>query len=150
MYNTEFVCTYVFYNFSLLEKNPKFVTFSDKIKEELIGTPEEELLEMSNFLYKNELLSVFELTEFNDEDINKKIEELYLVVLEKIEGSQYKNVFLDCIEKAKNDLITEDPALAFILFFSYDYFHLTHVCLIDLLTKDDFSETNIVALKNSF
>jgi hypothetical protein len=150
MYNTEFVCTYIFYNFSLLGKNPKFIEFVDKIKEEMKGTTEEELQEMSDYLYKNELLTAFDLKVFEETEINKKIEELYSIIIEKMEGSQFKDIFLNCIEKAKMNMSIENSCLAFTTFFSYDYFHLTHLCLFDLLTKGDFSEINILALKDSF
>ena len=74
MYNTEFVCTYVFYDHSLLKKNPKFKSMSDNlIEESKKGNTEEELKNISDFLYKNELLYALNIPDFNEELVNRKI-----------------------------------------------------------------------------
>lgn len=150
MYNTEFVCTYVLYDFSLIDKNPHFSKFAEKTKEELNGMNETELREMSDFLYKNELLFGLGLEKYDDEEVKNRIEMLFYFVDEKITNSIYKDDYLAIIEKAGGLLLSEDPVVGFQSLFSYDYFHLIHGCIIDLFKTGEFNEVNILALKNCF
>ena len=76
MYNSTFICTYNFYDASLALTNPcskALFKKNNKFHEE----PESELLEMADYLYKNELLSAFNLEEFDEKQVNSKIQNFF-------------------------------------------------------------------------
>lgn len=123
MYQADFICTYTM--------------FSD------ISIDDQEQL------YRIQLLQAFDLKEWNDDKINETIEELY----SSISSSGYfKDVFLkakqnkDIIQLLEiyklnnsenesldeNEIIYENNIL-FKLLFKFEYFHLTHRCIIDFI-----------------
>jgi len=152
MYNSTFICTYNFYDSSLaltnpcskalFEKNPKF-------HEE----PESELLEMADYLYKNELLCAFNLEEFNEKLVNSRIQELYIThfFFNDDDGEKkikYKTGFKKIMKKASEKLLIDDEEVGFIMLFSYSYFHLTHLCLCEFFKDGDIREELINALND--
>jgi hypothetical protein len=150
MYNSTFICTYNFYDNSLLKINP----ISNKITENNNNLHEEspeELLEMAEFLYKNEFLSAFQLTDFDD-TLNMKVQELYLHLFH--DNKEYglnnncRQIFKLICKKLAEQILSEELELGFVILFSYSYFHLTHLCLCDFFNNGNISEENINALKN--
>ena len=76
--------------------------------------------------YRNNLLKVFQLTEFNDEEINKQIRTLFIQVKE----SEYMT---QCMSKAAQIMLSEDELIGFMVLFSFDFLHLTVPCLHHML-----------------
>lgn len=76
--------------------------------------------------YRNNLLKVFQLTEFNDEEINKQIRTLFIQVKE----SEYMT---QCMSKAAQIMLSEDELIGFMVLFSFDFLHLTVSCLHHML-----------------
>lgn len=143
MYNSEFICTYPFYDISLAEKNPISIKYAkDKEKENAKKNAKKKEqddedddddaiindLDLSDYIYKSELLNAFYLEEY-DEIINTRMNELYLVVT----THEHKEEILKCITKLMEKQMIDDMEIAFSFLFSYDYFHITHLCISDML-----------------
>ena len=95
MYNCDIICEY---------QNDKNLTTSDDT-------------------YRNELLKVFNLTEYDDA-ISKQIECIY-------EDLKSNEKIITLLKNIKNMFLSEnsnenDLSFNFILLFSYDYFYMTH------------------------
>lgn len=123
MYQTDFICTYTM--------------FSD------ISHDDQEQL------YRIQLLQAFDLKEWNDDKINETIEELYSSISS---SGCFKDVFLKAKQNTdiiqlleiymlnsgenetldENEIIYENNIL-FKLLFKFEYFHLTHRCIIDFI-----------------
>jgi len=123
MYQTDFICTYTM--------------FSD-----ISHDDQEEL-------YRIQLLQAFDLKEWNDDKINETIEELYSSISS---NDCFKDVFLKAKQNTdiiqlleiymlnsgenetldENEIIYENNIL-FKLLFKFEYFHLTHRCIIDFI-----------------
>jgi hypothetical protein len=127
MYNVDFVCTYHFYDDSLLEKNP----LSRQFKEMILQTREGEDVEISTYLYRNELLAALGLEVFDEHQAVVRIEEIH---------AWLRQQFPAVCE-------TWDTVTPFELLFSYDSFHLVHMCMTDLLKKGQISEENAAAME---
>jgi len=110
MYNTKIVCTY---------HTPDVFTSSDTINEE-----EREFIR--DTIYRQELLNILNMDEFNDTEMNKAIHELY----EKLKSCKELK---ECMAKIVGRFLSEDLELGLMIMFSYDYMYLTHVCITEYL-----------------
>jgi len=147
MYNSTFICTYNYYDASLALTNPcSKVLFehNPKFHEET----ESELLEMADYLYKNELLSAFHMEEFDEKAFNSKVQELYVSLFFFNEDDKSKGKMKNIMKKVSEKLLMEDEEFGFIMLFSYSYFHLMHLCLCELFEKGEISDELIDALNN--
>lgn len=152
MYSTEFICSYNLYNQELNKENPITSQHSETIMSEFKCDTPAELHEMSEYVFQDELLSAFGLDEYDDKKIHDKITDLYGKIAnlnDDVDGVDIvlKTKFLECVHTLSNRYLTEDPLFGFTALFSYDYFHLTHLCLCDLLNDGNFKEVNIKALE---
>jgi len=148
MYNTLFMCTYHFYDASLVKMNPvskMIVDVSPIIHEE----SEDELLEMAVIVYKTELLAFFGLNEYDDKKVNDMIEGLYKKIFAELSNDNGKSILMKMVEKLSAHLLSDDLMSGFILLFSYSYFHLTHLCLCDFLNDGKMNEMHINALNGA-
>jgi hypothetical protein len=123
MYNTEYNCTY----HSFLE------TYE--------GTNEEKEC-IVDILYKTDLLSIFNIDEFEEKDINRAIEEIY----EKIKDNVELKI---CMLKLANDYMSSDEIFGLMLLFSFDHLFYTHICVSEFLNTNKISDENLKMLKES-
>jgi len=123
MYNIEYNCTY----HSFLE------TYK--------GTDEEKEY-ITDILYKTDLLSVLNIEEFEEKDINDAIEEIY----EKIKDDVDLKI---CMLKLANDFMNStDEIFGLTIMFSFDYLFYTHTCICDLIKNNKISDDNLKMLKS--
>jgi hypothetical protein len=144
MYNTRLVCTYSYY-----DSNIRNIYHADE-KFDLEDV--EEFSEMSDLIYKSELLKAFGVSfhdinsisyEIDFNTIGKEMSELFSLV-------KTDDCLMNCIRmlKNKNLMITENNLEdSFIFLFSYDYFFLTHKCICEFFEFGKVSEKNTEQLK---
>ena len=175
MYNFQFIPTYMFYDPSLCSINPISSQYiADKTAQKHIAPEDAYYTESSShsdddgeneidvnnlsdtftskYLYETEILHAFNMDNFNEAIINTKIEELYNHICTLRETNQTANVLLNySLFLSSNTLLTEDEHSGFIILFSYQFFHITHLCISDLLCEDSqfISRTNIDSLIQS-
>ena len=144
MYNSTFICTYNFYDISLALTNPTSKIIFEE-NPNFHEEPESELLEMAEFLYKNEILNAFYLTKFDENIINSKIANIY----NKINcHDKYSHIFKSMCKNVAAKILSEDLEVGFTMLFSYSYFHLTHLCLCDFFRSNSIKEEYLDSLKN--
>jgi len=145
MYNNEFICTYPFYDYELAKNNPITIKYMQDKKtegQELEYQVVDEL-DIAEYIFKNELLHAFFLEDYSD-IINEKMQTLYNTVV----GDENKEGFMTCIEKLMEIQQIDDAEIAFSFLFSYDYFHITHLCLCDMLSNKPTKENTDMLLNN--
>ena len=124
MYNTKVMCTY---------NTSEVFLESDQITDD-----EKEFIRDS--IYRQELLNVLGMDEFNEDQMNKVIHELY----EKIESC----IFLkECMAKISGRFLSEDLELGLMILYAYDYMYLSHICVSEYLETGQVSEENIRNLR---
>lgn len=125
MYNTKVVCTYnapeVFYSTD---------DISDRDKEFIRDS-----------LYKQELLDILGMDEFNESEMNRSIHELY----EQVKNNEE---LTKCMTKLAGRFLSEDLELGLMILFAYDYMYLTHICISEYIETGQISEKNIWNLKS--
>ena len=115
MYNTQVLCTYPQYNRRYFD-----IISTSLIEEE----DDKEDPEMSDIMYQTNLLQAFNMTSFDNDEINMKIGDLY-----NLHKSLLPPAFL--LELA-NQMFSDDILIGFMILFSYDYFHATHQWLCNI------------------
>jgi hypothetical protein len=125
MYNTKFVCTY---------NTPEVFLEEDNISED-------EKKFVRDVIYRQELLNILGMEDFNDSEMESKIHELYNKVKE--------NSFIkECMIKLCGQFLNIDEEIGLMLMFSYDYMYLTHICISELIDTGIISEQNMANLRS--
>ena len=139
MYNSQFVCTYSYYDPALREYYHKDIEFDiEDVKE---------FEDMSEMIYQAELLQILGLSEAFNPNVNIEFEANKVIeIYDKIKKNA---AFMECVEKVMQVHSYEDLETGFVSLFSYDYFFLTHKCICDFLTNGKIEDINISNLRNA-
>jgi hypothetical protein len=128
MYDTKFVCTY---------NTPEVFLDTDNITQE-----EKDFVREA--IYRQELLNVFGIDDFDETELDKAMEtaisELYIKVKDC-------DALKECILKLEDNFMITNKLLSLMLLYSYDYMYLTHICISEFLKNGKINENNILKLK---
>lgn len=122
LYNTQYICSY--------QDSDVF------IETDTITAEEKEFVR--NCIYRQDLLNIFSLEEFDDSLINEKLAELFTQI-------KYYSVLDDCMTDMAKSINVNDPMIGLMLLFSFDYLHLFHPFICEYL--ENGSIENIDELK---
>ena len=128
MYDTKFVCTYNTSNIFSEEDNE---TITDEEKEFI-----------RDAIYRQELLNILEINEYDETEMNKVIHELY----DRVKDCQSLR---DCMIKLASHFMSTDEELGLMIMFCYDYMYLSHICISEFLETGKIDDKNIQNLKNT-
>ena len=125
MYNTKFVCTY----------NTSDIFFEyDNITDE-----EKEFIR--DAIYRQELLNILGMEDYNEKEMDRAINELYERIKENKE-------LKECMLKLASNFMSIDETFGLMILFAYDYMQLTHICISEFLETGKILETNMFKLKS--
>jgi len=120
MYNTNVVCTY---------NTPEVFIESDNITDD-------EKAFVRDTIYRQELLDIFGLEEFDEREIDNAIYLLY----EKLKSSEEMR---KCMLKFAEMVLIIEEKIGLMVLFSYDYMYLTHICVSEYIETGKITELNI-------
>jgi hypothetical protein len=126
MYNTKFQCRY----------------HKDDVFLETDNVNEDEKCFIRNVLYKEDLLNIFSIYQFED-DFNvfsDGISKLYSKIKYCLPLEEY-------MKKMAAKIISEDPEVGLCILYSYDYMYITHQCVSEYLERGSISPENIKLLE---
>jgi hypothetical protein len=123
MYNTKVICTY----------------HTEEVFLETDNITEEEKTFIRDVIYRQELINIFEKDDFDGEDINNAIYELYkrLEICIKLR---------ECMKKVAEKFLQSEEVVGLCILFSYDYMYLTHKCISEYLEKGSIPNDDIIEL----
>jgi hypothetical protein len=124
MYNTKIICTY---------NTSEVFLESDNITD-----VEKDFIR--DALYRQELLNILGMEEYNEKEMDRAINELYQKVKENKE-------LKECMLKLAGHFMSIDEEFGLMIMFAYDYMHLTHICISEFLETGKISEKNMWNLK---
>jgi len=130
-YNSKFICTYNYYD-------PSLTNTIERSKLNLEDC--EDLEDMSDYLYKTELLQIFGCKEFDSSVIDGVISEIFLKL-------SLHDELKECMRIVASHFLSEDLDVGFTALFSYNFMFLTHRCICDFLETGNISEENMNTLK---
>ena len=120
MYNTNVVCTYNTLDIFLETDN--------------ITEKEQEFIR--DVIYRQELLNIFELEDYNETKLAEAIHELY----EKIKECKKLK---ECMMKLASQFMNKDAEFGLTLLYSFDYMYYTHVCVSEFLETGKIMDKNM-------
>jgi hypothetical protein len=124
MYNTQYICSYMDADVFV---ETDTVTETDK---EFVR----------NCIYRQDLLNIFNLDNFDESVISEHLATIYDKVI-------VNSVFYDCIKKVSS-MINVDEKMALLVLYSFDYLYLSHICVCELLESGKISTHNIQDLEH--
>ena len=125
MYNTKVICTY---------NTPEVFLESDKITDE-----EKDFIR--DTIYRQELLDILGMDDYNEKEMDRAIQELY----EKVRDNKELK---ECMLKSASHFMSIDEDFGLMIMFAYDYMYLTHICVSELLKTGKITENNMWKLKS--
>jgi hypothetical protein len=93
-------------------------------------------------LYQKDLLAVFNENVFDDDIINKKVRDLF-VILKKNDD------LLFCMKELSKKCIFSNEEIGLMMFFSFDYMYLSHPCISEYIKTGSVSDANLNILKKT-
>ena len=157
-YNYQFVTTYTFYDKLLYLNNPISSRYcyekenESRESDETQPETESETSDLdenftSKYLYDNELLHAFNMENYDANILSDKIFQLYYYLTSHRETYPDIHKLLEIANDISiKHIYKSDPFNGFMILFSFDYFHITHLCLCDILNPDSFGTIS----KNNF
>jgi hypothetical protein len=124
MYNTKIKCTYNTSDIFLETDN--------------VNDTEKNFIR--DVIYRQELLDILDMQEYDENEINKRIYELY----EKIKECKELK---ECMLRLSQNFMSLDEKVGLIILFSYDYLHLTHVCICEFFETNKITDDTLNKLK---
>jgi len=121
------------------------ITYNDpKLFEKFQVTEKEEQDQFRNVLYNYDLLMIFNLQDFLEEIINRKINELHDIMIENVE---FKNFIVSLTYDTC--YTSKDTVVTFMLLFSYDNLYLFYPCICEFLEKGIINMDKLETIKNN-
>jgi hypothetical protein len=121
------------------------ITYNDpKLFEKFCVTEKEEQDQFRNVLYNYDLLMIFNLQDFLEEIINKKINELHDTMIKNIDFRKFIVSLTD-----NTSYGSKDTLVTFMLLFSYDNLHLFYPCMCEFLEKGIVNVDKLENIKNN-
>jgi hypothetical protein len=124
MYDTTIICTYN--TNEIFETTDKIADYDKKF--------------IRDAIYRQELLNIFGIEEFNEKEIDDALHDLY----EKIKDCKELK---ECILKLCGDFMSSDEELGLMFLFSYDYMYISHICICEFLATGKISQDSFCKLK---
>jgi hypothetical protein len=127
MYNTTYICTYNSNDIFLEEEQEQL---NQEEKDFILGC-----------LYRNDILYIFEIDDFDDYK-EHVLGELY----EKLKKNEF---FLSCMKKLANIYKSDDDKLGLVILYSFDFLYITHQCVSEFLEKGFISHEKMELLNEN-
>jgi len=96
--------------------------------------------------YRSEFLEIFGLECLEEEKLTKEFTNLFNIVNECTDEDVKKDL-TECMKKVASLFLVDDLLTGIMMLYSYDYFHLTHNCMCELIETGTVSLTKMTALK---
>ena len=125
MYNTKTICTY---------NSPEIFLESDKINDE-------EKKFVRDVIYRQELLDIFCLNDYDETEMSKCIHELYKRIKDCKE-------LKECMLKISGRFMIVDVEIGLMFLFSFDYMYISHICISEYLETGNISKQNLLKLRS--
>jgi hypothetical protein len=126
MYNTKVICSY----------------HSDDVFLETDQISDEEKYFVRDAIYRQEVLDILGMEDYNEEEMTRVIHDLYATVRRCDE-------IMMCALKLSGHFMSDNREFGLMLLFAFDYMHLSHICISEYLETGKISEENIANLRHA-
>lgn len=125
MYNTKYICTY---------NNNDVISENDDIDEN-------QKQFIKDVVYRQDLLNIFDMVDFNDDIINDSINNLYI----QLESNEKFN---DLMLLSASKILSTDLKIGLMMLFSFDLMFLSHKCIGEFIDTGEINHEYIQKLQS--
>jgi hypothetical protein len=125
MYNTKYICTY---------NNNDVISENDDIDEN-------QKQFIKDVVYRQDLLNIFDMVDFNDDIINDSINNLYI----QLESNEKFN---DLMLLSASKILSTDLKIGLMMLFSFDLMFLSHKCISEFIDTGEINHEYIQKLQS--
>jgi len=125
MYNTKYICTY---------NNNDVISENDDIDEN-------QKQFIKDVVYRQDLLNIFDMVDFNDDIINDSINNLYI----QLESNEKFN---DLMLLSASKILSCDLKIGLMMLFSFDLMFLSHKCIGEFIDTGEINHEYIQKLQS--
>lgn len=138
-YNTKYVCKY---------KN------NDEINnyKQLMKTKNNDIdidIDIESELYRLDLLRIFKIDNYNDNNIASTIDKIYDIFIENNQNTSIKR-FRKILNKASQLFMSTDEKFGLTILYSYEYLDSAHKCIRKLIQTNTIDENTLDTLEKEF
>ena len=138
-YNTKYVCKY---------KN------NDEINnyKQLMKTKNNDIdidIDIESELYRLDLLKIFKIDNYNDNNITFTIDKIYDLFIENNQNTSIKR-FRKILNKASQLFMSTDEKFGLTILYSYEYLDRAHKCICELIQTNTINENTLDTLEKVF
>ena len=142
-FNTEFCSDFCSTFFKSGKSGKSEITYhTNEVFLETDEATEDEKKFIRNCIYRQELLNLFDLEDFDEVLMNQRMSFLYKKII-------FDSDFQIILEKLQDTYFLPSKEDCFTLLFSFDYLYMTHLCFCDLFESGKIEKEHNLSLLNS-
>jgi hypothetical protein len=109
---------------------------------------EESLLDAIDELYRQDLLSIFMMTEFDETIITGTLSQIHALLVKNDTACPFVNKFVEYANTTAHTVMSTDSSVGLMLLYSFDYMNKCHACISYFLQFGKMTEENTSDLLN--
>ena len=139
LYNTKYVCKY--------KSNDEINNYKKLLKTKNIDIEIE--IDIESELYRLDLLKIFQMDNYNDNNITSTIDIIYSNFIENNQNTTIKR-FRKILNKASQLFMSTDEKFGLTILYSYEYLDRAHKCICELIQTNTIDENTLDTLEKDF
>jgi len=138
-YNTRYVCKY--------KNNDEINNYKKIMKTK--NTDIDIDIDIESELYRLDLLKIFQIDNYNDNNITSTIDNIYNNFIENNQHTSIK-IFRKILNKASQLFMSTDEKFGLTILYSYEYLDSAHKCICELIQTNTIDENTLDTLEKEF
>lgn len=138
-YNTKYVCKY--------KSNDEINNYKKILKTK--NNDIEIEIDIESELYRLDLLKIFQMDNYNDNNITSTIDIIYSNFIENNQNTTIKR-FRKILNKASQLFMSTDEKFGLTILYSYEYLDRAHKCICELIQTNTIDENTLDTLEKDF
>jgi len=138
-YNTSYVCKY--------KNNDEINNYKKIMKTK--NTDIDIDIDIESELYRLDLLKIFQIDNYNDNNITSTIDNIYNNFIENNQNVSIKR-FRKILNKASQLFMSTDEKFGLTILYSYEYLDSAHKCICKLIQTNTIDENTLDTLEKEF
>ena len=99
-------------------------------------------IDIESELYRLDVLNIFEMDNYNDTTIMKRIDEIYECFIKNSKNPQILK-FRKILNKSSQLFMSSDERFGLTVLFSYEYLNITHECICEIIKTTNINENTL-------
>ena len=138
-YNARYVCKY--------KNNDEINNYKQLMKTK--NTDIDIDIDIESELYRLDLLKIFQIDNYNDNNITSTIDNIYNNFIENNQNTSIKR-FRKILNKASQLFMSTDEKFGLTILYSYEYLDSAHKCICELIQTNTIDENTLNTLEKEF